>query len=54
MYIRHNLGFRDLVEMIEERELFIDHTTIMRWAHQYGTELDEPVRGHLKPTNDSW
>ncbi|MGG3557775.1 DDE-type integrase/transposase/recombinase [Peribacillus frigoritolerans] len=30
------------------------HTTIMRWVHQYGPELDERVRLHLKPTNDSW
>ena len=30
------------------------HTTIMRWVHQYGPELDERVQRHLKPTNDSW
>lgn len=30
------------------------HTTIMRWVHQYGSELDERVRRHLKPTNNSW
>ncbi|PGU60840.1 IS6 family transposase [Bacillus cereus] len=53
-YLRYNLSFRDLVEMMEERGLFIAHTTIMRWVHQYGPELDEQLRCHLKPTNDSW
>lgn len=53
-YLRYNLSFRDLAEMMEERGLFIAHTTIMRWVHQYGPELDERVRHHLKPTNDSW
>ncbi|WP_243526965.1 IS6 family transposase [Bacillus pseudomycoides] len=53
-YLRYNLSFRDLVEMMEERGLFIAHTTIMRWVHQYGPELDERLRCHLKPTNDSW
>ncbi|HDR7963186.1 TPA: IS6 family transposase [Bacillus wiedmannii] len=53
-YLRYNLSFRDLVEMLEERGLFIAHTTIMRWAHQYGPELDERLRCHLNPTNDSW
>ncbi|SCL92176.1 Uncharacterized protein BC88300_02058 [Bacillus cytotoxicus] len=24
---------------MEERGLFIAHTTIMRWIHQYGSEL---------------
>ncbi|MCM3196922.1 IS6 family transposase [Priestia megaterium] len=53
-YLRYNLSFRDLVEMMEERGLSIAHTTIMRWVHHYGPELDERVRRHLKPTNDSW
>ncbi|MFP7736649.1 IS6 family transposase [Priestia aryabhattai] len=53
-YLRYNLSFRDLVEMLEERGLSIAHTTIMRWVHQYAPELDERVRHHLKSTNDSW
>jgi len=53
-YLRYNVSFRDLVEMMEERGLSIAHTTIMRWVHQYGPELDKRVRSHLKKTNDSW
>ncbi|RAS77286.1 IS6 family transposase [Priestia endophytica] len=53
-YLRYSLSFRDLVEMMEERGLSMAHTTIMRWVHQYGPELDERVRRHLKLTNDSW
>ncbi len=40
--------------MMEKRGLSVAHTTIMRWVHQYGPELDERVRRHLKQTNDSW
>jgi transposase-like protein len=40
--------------MMEERGLSMAHTTIMRWVHQYGPQLDKRVRRHLKPTNDSW
>ena len=53
-YLRYNLSFRDLVEMMEERGLSITHTTIMRWVHQYAPELDKRIRRHLKSTNDSW
>ena len=53
-YLRYNLSFRDLVEMMEERGLSITHTTIMRWVHQYGPELDKRIRRHLKQTNDPW
>jgi transposase-like protein len=42
------------VEMLEERGLSISHTTIMRWVHQYGPELDKRIRRHLEQTNDSW
>ncbi|MCR8861123.1 DDE-type integrase/transposase/recombinase, partial [Bacillus pseudomycoides] len=47
-YLRYNLGFRDLVEMMEERGL------IMRWVHQYSSEFDKRIRRHLKQTSDSW
>ncbi|MGE6553325.1 IS6 family transposase [Bacillus mycoides] len=53
-YLRYNLSFRDLVEMMEERGVALSHTTIMRWVHQYGPELNERIRKHLKQTNDSW
>ncbi|MFD6511281.1 transposase [Bacillus sp. NPDC060175] len=39
-YLRYNLSFRNLVEMMEERGLSIAHTTIMRWVHQYGPQLE--------------
>ncbi|KXY28890.1 integrase [Bacillus cereus] len=42
------------MEMMKERGLSISHTTIMRWVHQYGPELDKRIRRHLKQTNDSW
>ncbi len=47
-YLRYNLSFRDLMEMLEERGLSISHTTIIRWVHQYGPELDKRTRRHLK------
>ena len=43
-----------LVEMMAERGLNISHTTIMRWVLQYSPIIEEKMRKHLKPTNDSW
>lgn len=39
---------------MEGRGLSVAHTTVMRWVHQYGPELDERIQRHLKLTNDSW
>jgi len=53
-YLKYPLSYRMLVEMMHERGLNLTHTTIMRWVHQYSPIIDERVRKHIKPTNDSW
>src|SRR5258708_30394617 len=53
-YLRHSLSYRDLEEMMLERGLRVDHTTIFRSVHRYPPELEKRCRPHLKPCNDSW
>jgi transposase, IS6 family len=53
-YLRYSLSYRDLEEMMLERGLQVDHTTIYRWVQQYAPELDKRCRPHLKACNDSW
>jgi transposase-like protein len=53
-YLKYSLSYRDLVEMMEERGLQLAHTTIMRWVHEFGPELEKRIRPYLKPTNDSF
>lgn len=53
-YLRYALSYRDLEEMMTERRLSVDHSTIFRWVQRYSTELDWGYRPHLKQTNDSW
>ncbi len=37
-----------------ERRIQVDHSTIMRWVHQYSLEIEKKIRRHLRTTNDSW
>jgi IS6 family transposase len=53
-YLRYNLSYRDLEEMMVERGLTVDHTTICRWVLTYAPELEKRVKPQLKPTGDSW
>lgn len=53
-YLRYALSYRDLEEMLAERGLSVDHTTIFRWVQAYAPEIDKRIRPQLKPTNDSW
>jgi transposase-like protein len=53
-YLRYSLSRRDVEELLTERGLAADHTTIWRWVQRYGAELEQRLRRHLKPTNKSW
>ena len=53
-YLRYPLSYRNLEEMMLERGLTVDHTTVYRWVQVYAPELDKRCRAYLKPTNDSW
>jgi hypothetical protein len=43
-YLRYALSYRDLEEMMEERGLAIDHTTIYRWVQRYAPDLEKRCR----------
>ena len=53
-YLRYALSYRDLEEMMRERGLSLDHTTIYRWVQAYAPELEKRIRPHLRLTNDSY
>src|SRR2546427_3047941 len=53
-YLRYSLSYRDLEEMMRERGLHVDHTTIYRWVQHYAPEVEKRCKPHLKATTDSW
>jgi transposase-like protein len=53
-YLRYSLSLRDVEELLKERGLEADHTTVWRWVQRYSPELEQRLRRHLKPTNKSW
>ena len=53
-YLRYSLSYRALEELMRERGLEVDHTTIYRWVQHYAPELEKRSRPHLKATTDSW
>jgi transposase, IS6 family len=53
-YLRYSLSLRDVEELLEERGLEPDHTTVWRWLQCYDPKLEKRLRRHLKPTIKSW
>ena len=53
-YLKYPLSYRNLEEIMLERGLKVDHSTIGRWVLNYSPQIEERTRRHLKLTNDSW
>ena len=53
-YSRYSLGYRDLEEIMAERNLSVDHATIWRWVQRYGPVLNQRVRREFRNRNRSW
>jgi transposase, IS6 family len=53
-YCRYALSYRDLEEMMAERGVNVEHSSINRWVLKDAPALDKRIRPHLKPTNGSW
>jgi transposase, IS6 family len=51
-YLRYALSYRDLEEIMLERGLQVDHTTIYRWVQYYAPELERRCRPSMKLTTD--
>jgi IS6 family transposase len=54
LYLRYQLGYRDLEEMMKERGLLVDHTTIYRRVQRYAPEINKRIRPHLKLAGASY
>ncbi len=52
-YCRFSHSYCDLEEIMRERGLDVDHTTIFRWTQRYAPEINKRIRPHLKLAGDS-
>src|SRR5215203_3711261 len=53
-YCRYSLSYRDIEEMMRERGLSVDHTTVFRWVQRYAPEINRRMRPHLKMSGTSY
>lgn len=53
-YCRYQLSYRDVEEMMNERGLEVDHSTVFRWVQRYAPELNKRICPHLKLAGASY
>ncbi len=53
-YLRYNLSFRDVSEILKGRVISVYPTTIMRWVHEYGNLIYQIWKKKKKSVQLSW
>src|SRR5713101_4465374 len=53
-YAAYPLSYRHLEEMMQERGVFVDHSSINRWTIRFLPLLEKIFRKHKRPVGGSW
>jgi transposase-like protein len=54
-YCRYGISYRDLEQMMGERGVPVDHSTIYRWVQRYAPEMEKRLRWQWRrPGSTSW
>jgi transposase-like protein len=53
-YCKYGISYRDLAEMMSERGVAVDPSTIFRWVQRYAPEIEKRIRPYQGPRSGSW
>ncbi|HHL2459875.1 TPA: IS6 family transposase [Yersinia enterocolitica] len=55
-YCKYGISYRELQEMLAERGVNVDHTTLYRWVQRYAPEMEKRLRWYWRHSTDlrSW
>lgn len=53
-YVAYSLSYRQVEELLKERGLDVDHSTVQRWVVEYSPQLNKEFAKHKKIIGTSW
>lgn len=53
-YCKYGISYRDLEEMMEERGVEVNHSTLYRWVQHYALELEKRLKWYNRSRSYSW
>lgn len=53
-YLRYNLSYRDVEELLAERGVEVDHVTVFRWVQRFTPLLADVARFARHSPGDRW
>ena len=51
-YCKYSISYRELQEMLAERGVNVDHSTIYRWVQRYAAEMEKRLRWYWRNPTD--
>nr|WP_181695941.1 DDE-type integrase/transposase/recombinase [Escherichia coli]BCG51576.1 hypothetical protein [Escherichia coli] len=51
-YCKYGISYRELQEMLAERGVNVDHSTIYRWVQRYAPEMEKRLRWYWRCPSD--
>lgn len=53
-YLRYPLSLQDVVDLLAERDVAVDRSTVYRWVQKFGPELTKRTERHLHRASIDW
>jgi len=53
-YVAYPISYRQLEEVMRERGVTVDHSTLNRWVIKYAPEVEKAFRRRQRPVGKSW
>jgi|TARA_R110002126_G_scaffold86592_1_gene209064 IS6 family transposase len=53
-YLRYPLSYKDVVDLLAERGIIVDRSTVYRWVQKFGPELTKRTEKHLRRASVDW
>ncbi len=53
-YLRHPLSYQDVVDLMAERGIIVDRSTVSRWVIKFGPEITKRTEKHLSRASVDW
>ena len=53
-YVAYPISYRQLEELMGERGVAVEHSTLNRWVIKYAPEIEKQFRHRQQPVGKSW
>ena len=54
MYLRYPLSYQDVADLLGERGVDVDRSTVFRWVQKFGPEIAKRTERHLRRASLNW